>query len=257
MFTWGSKFLFALSLTALIGALAYGLITGGQPVGVISAGYKGGVGEHLGYTVLVFASVSAFVLGTVAVIARDGDAEVMASIAGTDTVPAVTPPADPAYWGLLTAFGLASVIVGAAVSRAFLYLGLAVFFVVMVQWLAHAWSDRASGDPEVNRIIRHRVMGPIDVPLMGTVGIAVIVLGVSRIFLAAPSAIWSVVAGSILTVLVFGSAVLLSKVEVKKSVTTGLMVLAALVVLAGGIIGAAVGERDFHHHGDEHSEEAE
>ncbi len=256
MFTWGSKFLFGISLTALLAAFVYGLVTGGQPIGVISAGYKGGVGDHLGYTILLFTSTAAFVLGTVAVIARDGDAEAMAGLAGTATVPAVTPPADPAYWGILSAFGLASVIVGAAVSRAFMYLGLAVFVVVLIQWLAHAWSDRASGDPEINRIIRHRIMGPIDVPLMATVGIATIVLGVSRIFLAAPSAIWSTVAGSVLTILVFGTAVLLSKVEVKKSVTTGLIVLAALVVLAGGIIGAAVGERDFHHD-EAHSEEAE
>ncbi len=256
MFTWVSKFLFAISLSALLSAFAYGLITGGQPIGVISAGYKGGVGEHLGYTILVFAAASALVLGSVAVIARDGDAEAMASLAGTSTVPAVTPPADPAYWGILGAFGLASVIVGAAVSRAFLYLGLAVFAVVAIQWLVHTWSDRATGDPEVNRIIRHRIMGPIEVPLMGTVAIAVIVLGISRIFLAAPSKVWSTTAGSILTVLVFGTAVLLSKVQVKKSVVNGIILVAALVVLAGGIIGAAVGERDFHH-GEEHSEEAE
>lgn len=256
MFTWGSKFLFAISLVALISACVYGLVTGGQPVGVISAGYKGGVGEHLGYTILVFASVTALVLGTVAVIARDGDAEAMAQLAGTGTVPAVTPPADPAIWGLLSAFALASVIVGAAVSRAFLYLGIAVFAVVLIQWLVQAWSDRATGDPEVNRIIRRRVIGPIEVPLMGTVGIAVIVLGVSRIFLAAPSATWSVVAGSVITIVLFGSAVLLSKVQVPKSVSTALMVLGAVVVLAGGIVGAAVGERDFHH-GTEHHEEAE
>ncbi|MEZ5376554.1 MAG: hypothetical protein R2733_08565 [Acidimicrobiales bacterium] len=256
MFTWGSKFLFAISLVALISACVYGLVTGGQPVGVISAGYKGGVGEHLGYTILVFASVSALVLGTVAVIARDGDAEAMAQLAGTGTVPAVTPPADPAIWGLLSAFALASVIVGAAVSRAFLYLGIAVFAVVLIQWLVQAWSDRATGDPEVNRIIRRRVIGPIEVPLMGTVGIAVIVLGVSRIFLAAPSQTWSVVAGSVITIVLFGSAVLLSKVQVPKSVSTALMVLGAVVVLAGGIVGAAVGERDFHH-GTEHHEEAE
>ncbi|MEZ5225820.1 MAG: hypothetical protein R2710_03885 [Acidimicrobiales bacterium] len=255
MFTWGSKFLFAISLVALISACVYGLVTGGQPVGVISAGYKGGVGEHLGYTILVFASVSALVLGTVAVIARDGDAEAMAQLAGTGTVPAVTPPADPAIWGLLSAFALASVIVGAAVS-AFLYLGIAVFAVVLIQWLVQAWSDRATGDPEVNRIIRRRVIGPIEVPLMGTVGIAVIVLGVSRIFLAAPSQTWSVVAGSVITIVLFGSAVLLSKVQVPKSVSTALMVLGAVVVLAGGIVGAAVGERDFHH-GTEHHEEAE
>lgn len=257
MFTWGSKFLFAISAVALIGAISYGLITGGSLVGVVSSGYKGGVGDHYGYALLLFAAMAAAVLGTVSVIARDGDAEDMAALAGTETVPAVTAPADPAPWGILAAFGLASLIVGAAVSQAFLYLGIAVFVVVLVMWLVQAWSDRATGDPAINRIIRQRMIGPIEVPLLGTVGLAVIVLGVSRIFLAAPSKVWSVVAGSILTLLVFGTAVLLSKVQVKKSVTNAIVVLAGLVVLGGGIIGAAVGERDFHHGEEEHSGEAE
>jgi hypothetical protein len=257
MFNWGSKYLFAISLTSLIAALAYGVITGGSPVGVVSAGYKGGVGDHLGYIMLVFAATTSLVLGSISVITRDGDAEELARLAGTDVVPPVTQPADPAYWGLLTAFGVASMIIGAARSRIFLYLGFAVFFVLLVQWLIHAWSDRATGDPEVNRVIRHRVLGPIEVPLMGTLGIAVVVLGVSRVFLAAPSKVWSTTIGAIITVLVFGAAVLLSKIEVKRSVMNGIVILGAVAVLAGGIVGAAVGERDFHHGADEHSEEGE
>ncbi len=254
MFTWGSKYLFAISLFGLLAAVAYGLVTGGDLVGVLSAGYKGGVGAHFGYTVLLFAAATAFVLGTIAVIARDGDAEDMAALAGTDIVPAVTQPADPAFWGLLSAFGLASVIIGVSLERVFLYLGVAVFFVVLIQWMVHAWSDRASGDPEVNRVIRQRVIGPIEVPLMATLGVAVVVLGISRIFLAAPSKVWSVVAGTIITVILFGAAVLLSKVQVKRSVMSAIIVVGAFAVLAGGIVGAAVGERDFHH-GDEHSSE--
>ena len=35
MFTWGSKYLFGVSLAAFVGAVAYGLITGGDPVGVL------------------------------------------------------------------------------------------------------------------------------------------------------------------------------------------------------------------------------
>lgn len=256
MFTWGSKFLFALSLAGLVGALVYGLVTGGDPIGVLSAGYKGGVGDHLGYAMFLFASAAAFVLGSTAVIARDGDAEELAVSIGVDTVPPVTPPADPAYWGLLTAFGVASMIIGAAVSRPFLYLAFGVLFVVLVQWLIQTWADRASGDPAVNRTIRSRVLGPIEVPLMGSLGIAIVVLGVSRVFLAAPSKVWSTAIGTVITIVVFGTAVLLSKVQVKRTVLTGVVALGAIAVLAGGIIGAAIGERDFHH-GDEHSEEAE
>lgn len=256
MFTWGSKFLFALSAVGILGAVVFGLVTGGDPLGVISAGYKGGVGNHFGYAMFLFAAATSFTLGCVAVISRDGDAEAMADLVGVETAPAVTPPADPAPWGILTAFGIASLIVGLAGSTAFFYLGFAILFVAGAQWLVQAWSDRASGDPEVNRVIRNRTIGPFEVPLLGTLGIAVVVIGMSRIFLAVPSGTWSVIAGTIATVLVFGGAVILSKVEVKRSVMSGIIALGAVAVIAGGIVGSAVGERDFHH-GEEHTEEAE
>ena len=40
MFTWGSKYLFGVSAFSLLGAILYGLATGGGIIGVISAGYK-------------------------------------------------------------------------------------------------------------------------------------------------------------------------------------------------------------------------
>ncbi|MGB5755849.1 MAG: hypothetical protein WBM50_02960, partial [Acidimicrobiales bacterium] len=89
MFTWGSKYLFGVSAAAFVAAIAYGLITGGNPVGVVAAGYKGGVGEHVGYTLLLSASLSALVLGIVSVITRDGDAEEMAALAGSERALAV------------------------------------------------------------------------------------------------------------------------------------------------------------------------
>ena len=38
MFTWGPKFLFAISLAGFLGAVVYGLVTGGDPIGVLSLG---------------------------------------------------------------------------------------------------------------------------------------------------------------------------------------------------------------------------
>ena len=42
----GSRLFFALAAIGLLGAAAFGLASGGDPVGVMSLGYKGGVGEH-------------------------------------------------------------------------------------------------------------------------------------------------------------------------------------------------------------------
>ena len=42
---------------------AYGWTTGGNGLGPVSVGYKGGVGDHFGYTVLFVAAVISFGLG--------------------------------------------------------------------------------------------------------------------------------------------------------------------------------------------------
>jgi hypothetical protein len=253
MFTWGPKFLFAVSLAGLIGAFAYGVVTGGDPIGVATLGYKGGVGDHFGYAVLIGVGISAHVVGWLLVATRDGDAEAMAQRAGVTSVPAVTQPADPSFWAPMSAFGVAAIIAGLAVSMIFFYLGLVVLFVAGLQWLVQAWSDRATGDPAINRVIRDRVVGPFEVPVMALLGFALVAIAMSRVFLAA-SATGAVIAGTVATVIIFGSAVLFSKVDVKPAVLRGVVALGAVAVLAAGIAGATVGERDFHH-GEEHSED--
>jgi hypothetical protein len=254
MFTWGSKYLFGISLAAFVAAVAYGLITGGGPVGVISGGYKGGVGEHVGYIMLIATSFGALVLGIVSVIVRDGDSEDMSSLAGADHALAVKPPVGLSIAAPLTAFGIACLALGIAVSQAFLYLGIAVLLVVGIEWLVQAWSERATGDDQVNEIIRKRILGPIQVPMLGLLGIAVVVLGISRVLLAV-SKTGSVVVASVAAVFVFLSAILISKSKAPRSIVSAIVTFGAVAVLAGGVVGAVSGERDFHHHGEEHSDD--
>lgn len=253
MFTWGSKYFFGLMAGALVGAIAYGLVTGGGLIGVLSMGYSGGVGDHVGYTILMFAAGALALLGLISVLERDGDAEVMAARAGVQTVPPVQQPADPSYWGPVAAFGVASLIIGLALNTVFYILGIAVLAVTTLMWAVQAWADRATGDPEVNRVVRARVLGPVELPILSMLAIAVVAVGVSRVFLAA-SKTGATVAGALFTIFVFGSAILMSKVNLKRNVVNGIVALGALAILAGGIVGAAVGERDFEHHGEEHSE---
>ena len=253
MFTWGPKYLLGISFVSLIGAIVFGLATGGDPIGVVTGGYKGGVGDHAGYTILIALFIVTQAFGWVLVATRDGDAEAMAARAGADVVPAVTPPTDASFWGLMMAFGVAAIIVGLAVSQVFFYLGLAVLFVAGLQWLVQAWSDRASGDPEVNQVIRNRIVGPFEIPVMALMAFGVVAVGMSRVFIAT-SATGAVVAGTIATILIFGGAVVLTSIDAKPALLRGVVVLGAVAVLASGIVGAAVGERDFHH-GEEHGEE--
>lgn len=256
MFTWGAKFLFGVSVAAFLSAVAFGLITGGDPVGVVSLGYKGGLGEHTGYTILMSVSVAALLLGIASVVSRDGDAEDMAALAGSERAVLVRPPVGLSLVSPLTAFGIGSLAVGLAVSDAFLYLGIAVLFIVAIEWVVQAWSERATGDDEINAVIRNRILGPIEVPMLGLLAIFVVVLGLSRILLAV-SEVGSVVIAVVAAAFIFGSAVLISKARAPRAIISAIVTFGAVAVLAGGIVGAAVGERDFHHGEEEHSEEGE
>jgi hypothetical protein len=256
MFTWGSKYLFGIFAAAFGAAVAYGLITGGGPVGVISMGYKGGVGEHVGYTILMSASLLALFLGIVSVISRDGDAEDMAALAGVDHAIGVRPPASSSIAGPLTGFGIACLALGVAVGQAFLYLGIAVLAVVAIEWMVQAWAERATADDGVNDVIRRRILGPIQVPMLSLLAIAVVVISLSRILLAV-SKTGSVVIVSVAATFVFLSAVLIAKSRAPRSIVSALVSFGAVAVLAGGVVGAVQGERDFHHHDEVHSEDGE
>lgn len=255
MFSWGSRNLLFIALFAFLGAIFYGLTTGGDIVGVLSLGYKGAVGEHVGYTILIGAAMVALLLAVVSIVTREGNAEDMAAVVGVERALAVRPPTRPSYWGPLAAFGLACMAVGVAVSEAFLILGVVTIAVTTLEWTALAWSDRATGDAEVNSVIRSRMMSPFEIPILALLGIAAVVLGLSRIFLTV-SKTGSVVIAVIAAAFVFGAAVASAKLKLSRSVVSAFVAIGAVATLAGGIIGAVAGERDFHE-GDEgeHSEE--
>lgn len=256
MFTTGSKFFYGLSIVAFVAAAAYGWTTGGDGLGPLSVGYKGGVGDHLGYALLMGVFFASAFLGGVAFFTRDGEAETLARIAGTEQVPQVTPPTAPSYWGALTAFGLACLMLGVAISQVFLYLGIAVIGVVAVEWMALAWSDRATGDPETNRAVRDRLLGPIEIPMLAALGIATIMIGLSRILLA-NSKTGAVVAGAIVATLIFGGANVLAQTNAPRRYVSAAVAALGVLVIGGGIVGAIIGEHEIDHGGEEHHDEGD
>ena len=89
MITTGSKWFFGLGFVSLVLAAAYGWTTGGNGLGPLTVGYKGGVGDHFGYGILLSAGVSsASSWGRSPRPSRDADAAAVAQVAGTETVPA-------------------------------------------------------------------------------------------------------------------------------------------------------------------------
>ncbi len=255
MITTGSKFFYALAGLLFVTGVAYGYTTGGGEVGPLSFGYKGAVGDQLGYTLLMGGALLAAFVGFSTTAFRDGDAEAGAAFLGVEHAPVPSAPA-ASYWPLVGAFGAGLVVVGAALNNVFFVAGLIVLGAVAVEWTMQTWAERATGDPAVNREIRNRFMLPVEVPVAGALVIAVIVIGFSRLFLTLSSenAVW---AALVIAALVFVVGTVLStRPSLRTDLVAGLLVLSAVATIGLGIASAVQGERDFEHHGEEdHSDE--
>lgn len=257
MFTTGSKWFFGIAGAAVVAALVYGGATNPSEVGmstftgVLTAGYKGGVGDHIGYAILLGIAGAAIFLGATVAAFRDGDADAEAELLGVAEVPEVAAPVRGSYWPVIGAFGAGLVVVGMATSAVLTGVGVAVLAAVAMEWAITAWAERSTTDDEVNSGVKRRVILPFEVPVLGALGVGLFVLAVSRILLAIPKeAVYFLFGGAALAVLVV-AAVFATRPKVSPSLIAGLCVVGALAVLAGGIVSAIVGPREIEHPSEE------
>jgi hypothetical protein len=251
MFTTGSKTFLGMGALSLVLAAAYGWTTGGNGLGPVTVGYKGGVGDHLGYTLLVSLGVLFIFLGLVAVATRDAESAALAQLAGTEVAPTEPAPSHAAYWPAVGAFGAGLVALGLVISNVMFVVGLFILLAVLIEWMVLAWSDRATGDPEVNRVVRDRIMAPFEVPLAGILIVGGAVFAFSRILLTS-SDHGAVVVAIVLGAAIFALGVLFAtRPKLSANVIAGVLVVAALGVVAAGVVSAARGERTIEHHEEE------
>lgn len=251
MITLGSKLYFGLAAVALVAAAVLGLATGASPLGILSFGWSGPIGDQLGYTVLVATAGSSFFLGVVTSAFRDADAAAQAELVGSDTVPAALPPADLSPWPVVAAFGLVAVVIGLVVEELLVFLGIGVLLICAVEWTVTAWADRATGDPAANRAIRNRVMQPIEIPAVALIGIAAFTFFASRMLLALSK--WGAIAvfASAATIIMLVAVLIATRPAVSRGVLTAVLLLGGVTLVVGGVVGIGAGERDFHHLGDD------
>ena len=248
MLTTGSKWFFSLGLVSLVLAAAYGWSTGGNGLGPVTAGYKGGVGDHLGYTLLVSIGLTATFLGLVAVATRDAAPSALAQLAGTDVAPTLPAPAYRDFWPILGAFGAGLVALGLVISNVMFIVGFIVLLAVMVEWMVLAWSDRATGDPETNRAIRRRLLGPWEIPLAAFLLAAGAVVAFSRLLLTS-SEVGAVGVATALSLLIIGvGALIATRPRLSANVVAGLLAVCAVGVVVAGVASAGRGERFIEHH---------
>ena len=259
MITTGSKYFFGVAAFALVAALVYGGATSGHQmdmdtlVGVITLGYKGTVGDQFGYSVLIGLFGTSLFLGCATSAFRDADPDAEAQFLQIDHVPNTAPATGANYWPILGAFGATSLAIGIVVGKPLVLLGAAVLGVTAFEWAAKSWADRATGDPAVNHAIRRRVLFPIEIPLLSVVGVAVLVLAVSRVLLALPKNGSYVVFGAVPALILLVGWLVTAKPKLNRNVITVLLLVGGLAVLAGGIAGAVAGPRKVEEHHEEGS----
>jgi len=258
MITRGSKFFFAAALFAYITALVYGFLTSaaGQSgvlgvfsdggvinsiVGPVTFGWKGGVGEHVGYSVLMGTAAVMAGLGGFTTAFRDGSVEAVAEITPSGQAGPVAVPAGLSYWPAFLAFAVTISVVGLAVDRAFFILGIVLVVLAGFSWTVRTWAERATADREASTELRHTLLDPLEIPILSVVAVAVVALSVAMILLAIPVAAATYVI-IVLAVVVFVLAIFLAnRPELKRSVLVGVLVGGGLLLILGGIIGGILG----------------
>jgi hypothetical protein len=252
MITTGAKFYFGLAAIAVGAAVVYSWGSHGGLTGGITGGFYGGVGDHTGYVVLLSAALVAAFIGGLVIAFRDADPEAQKAVARVDDVPEVHAPRHANYWPILGAAAAGSAVVGLVTSSLLFLFGIIVGIIVLLEWMVSSWSERATGDEDVNRRIRNRLMNPIEIPVFGAIGVVVLVLCVSRLLLAVSEAGAPIIAGIFAVLVLAVASVYATAPKAGRTIVAIVCLLGGLGVLAGGIVGAAEGSRNYEKHEADH-----
>ncbi len=260
MLTPAFRFFGALATLGLVGALLQAF-TSDQPfidavLGPLTLGWKGGVGNHLAYTVLVSLFVLAATLGGLFLAFRDADPEAEAEVLHTESVPLTRAPHGTNFLPLVATFGIGILVIGLVTNIYVILAGAAVLVMVLFVWALRAWAERATGDPEVNAEIYSRFIEPVRVPILSFLIVGGLAIAVSRVLLAVSETGAVAVFGVLGAAFLLGAVLVAARPQITKNAVTVILFIVAVLVIAAGIGAAVVGQREIEHHGDDHGAES-
>jgi len=222
-------------------------------IGPLTFGWKGGVGAHLGYVVLLGTAAAAGTLAGLILAFRDADPESQAQVTDVEVRPLTAVPHGAAYTPLAAALAGVGLLIGFAASTPLALASIFALVMIALVWTTRAWANRASDDDAANSAMYERLMEPWRVPVMSLVAVGVVVLGVSRLLLAVDKVSSVIVFAGIATVFFVVAAVVASRPAMSRSGMAILVVVAAVIVLAAAIIGLVAGQREFKNYAEDHS----
>jgi len=247
VFTTASRIYLGFAAVAAVLGIAYSVTS--------DTGLDGSSPEWSGTIEFAGLLFAAIVMAVALIVTRDADVP-----APTDDAKPVLSPGSmatqPSTWPIFAAIGTGFLLVGTVAGIAWTGLGVALLGAAVLESAALSWSERLSGDPAFNRAQRARTMLPMEIPLTVAAGAAVIAISLSRVLLAV-SVDGAVAVAAVVAILVLSVGTF---VALRPAMSAGAVqaaaVVGAAVLLAGGVIGAIVGEREIEGHGAEHADEA-
>lgn len=238
MFSAASKTLFTLAAACLVVGYGYGVATGDRSALTVLAS-TGLLAAALG--------VAAFwiVPGEPILPARgapEGEADEPATLyADATDVPT------PSAWPLVGGVALSLVGVGAALGYRLIVVGVVASLVAMFGWLGQAWREHPSWTPAMSQRVNDRFVTPIALPGTIVVFAGAGVIAISRLLLSIESALATAVVGAVVAFAILGAGYALAATpNLGRRAIAGLVAVSSGVVVAAGVAGAMMGEREFH-----------
>jgi FtsH-binding integral membrane protein len=257
--TFGFRYLFGLAVFALFASFAYALSDNAANTdqglvesitGPLTAGWKGGVGNHLAYGLLLSTAVVTGFLAFLTIAFRDADPRAQAEVVGVESLPLTRAPVGAGYAPVVGAIAAGLVVVGLVASREVAIVGLVALLCVAFVWTVRSWANRATGDDATNLELYHRIIDPLQIPVLGLVVVGFVVFGLSRALLATSKA-GSVLVFAAAALVFFAIAALLATRPRRfdRSILGVVLIIGAAGLLVAAVIGLLVGQRDFEEHG--------
>jgi hypothetical protein len=231
MITTGSKLLIGSAVVATLAAIMYGITQDGV----------------LGTVGLASAAVALAFLAGVNLAIRDSNV-LDTDPASVEASAAARVRPNNSLWPFLFGGGAIVLTVGLVTTQVVVTIGLVLLLAAGTEWVVPAWSERTSSDPAHNDEVRIRTLGPLEFPLFGAIAVGILVYAFSRMmlyFTQANTVIFFAVVAGILLIIGF---VVAFRPSVRSGAIGGILAVAAVAIIAGGVVTAVDGQREIHEH---------
>ncbi|MGI8792065.1 MAG: cupredoxin domain-containing protein [Acidimicrobiales bacterium] len=229
MFSAASK----LGFIATAGALVAGIV------------YAVGIGDRDGFALLMFSAAVFFVLA-VGIFYFAGPSEVGVEAAEAVATPTRGSVPDPSPWPMGIAASLALVIVALAAGAWFLAAGVVGMAAMGFLWFAQSWREHPSWTPAMTDRLNERFVVPFGLPGLAIALVGLGAISLSRLFLAVSVEAAPIVATAVAVVILAACFYIASSEQMGRTALSVVAGLATLLLLASGVVGVVVGEREFH-----------